>query len=106
MVAPSRRTMISEIAVRRMRLRVAAVAAGWAGCDQARSRSAPSAISCCRSGSPSGGERLAIVAAISPSIFSTDCNASFQRRSNSSGDEPIGRIDSIVLPAGMSGLIA
>src|SRR5262245_8298245 len=37
MVAPSRRTMISEIAVRRMRLRVAAVAAG---CDQARSRSA------------------------------------------------------------------
>jgi hypothetical protein len=34
---------VAEIAVRRIRLRVAAVAAG---CDQARSRSAPSASSC------------------------------------------------------------
>ncbi len=53
MIAPSRRTMISESAARKIRLRVAAVAAG---CDQARSRSAPS-----------GGGRRAIRAAL-PSV--------------------------------------
>ena len=61
MIAPPRRTTTSEIAVRRIRLRVAGVAA--AGCDQVRSRSAPSARSCCRSSSPSGGESRAIMAA-------------------------------------------
>ena len=42
---------MSLSAVRKIRLRVAAVAAG---CDQASSRSAPSCISCWRSRSPSG----------------------------------------------------
>jgi putative ABC transport system substrate-binding protein len=74
MIAPSLRTTISVSAARRIRLRVAAVAAG---CDQTRSRSAPSAINCWRSGPPSGGGRRAIRAAISPSTFATACNASF-----------------------------
>jgi transposase len=39
--------------------------------------------SCWRSGSPSGGGRRAIRAAISPSSLATACNASFQRRSSS-----------------------
>src|SRR6516225_5544755 len=103
MIAPSRRTMTSEIAVRKMRLRVAAVAAG---CDQARSRSAPSAMSCCRSSSPSGRRP--------PRDHGSDVALDLGNRLQSiipsalqlAGDEPIGWIDSVVLSTGMGDLIA
>src|SRR6266849_5386743 len=59
MKPPSTRTTISCSAARKILLRVAAVAAG---CDQARSRSAPSCIKCCRSlslpGAPASSHRL------------------------------------------------
>src|SRR4051812_17867012 len=103
MIAPSRRTMTSEIALRRIRLRVAAVAAG---CNQAHARSAPSAMSFCRSGSPSGGGRRATMAAMSPSILATACRASFHSALQLAGDEPIGWINSIVLLTGIGDLIA
>src|SRR5208337_3815790 len=103
MVPPSRRTMISEITVRRMRLRVAAVAPG---CDQALSRSAPSAMRRRRSGSPSGGGRRAIrgrnVALDLGERLQGLIPSSLQLASN----EPISWIGGIVLPAGMGGLKA
>ena len=57
-------------------LRVAGVAAG---CDQARSRSAPSARSCCRSGSPSGGGRRAIMAPEGQGLGEVSCAARYDR---------------------------
>ena len=60
----------------------ATCAAVAAGCDQASSRSAPSRINCCRSGSPRGGGFRATMAAISPSTRCTARSASFQRRSS------------------------
>ena len=76
MKPPSIRTTISCNAVRRILLRVSAVAAG---CDQASSRSAPSCIRCRRSFSPRGAGFFASSSAISPSSRCTTCNASFQR---------------------------
>src|SRR6516162_8144177 len=78
--SPSLRTMISSRQARRILLRVAAVAAEW---DQARARSAPSAINCCFCCSSSGGDRSAALAAISRSILCTFSSATFQRRSSS-----------------------
>ena len=103
MIPPSRRTMISEIAARTIRLRVAAVAPG---CDQARSRSAPSAMSCCRSGIAKRWR--------TPRDQGRDVTLDLGNRLQGlvpaalqlASDEPVGWIDGIVLPAGMGGLIA
>jgi hypothetical protein len=59
-----------ERAARKIRLRVAAVADGWV---QARSRSAPSSINCCRFWSSRGGDIRAMILAIFSSIRCTVC---------------------------------
>src|ERR1700719_3551763 len=72
-----------DLLERRAQDPLARVAAVAAGCVQARARSAPSAISCLRSVSPSGGRFRAATAAISPSMRCAAASASFQRRSSS-----------------------
>ena len=83
-------------------------AAVAAGCDRARSRSAPSVISYARSGSPSGGGRRA--AGNYRSDLAFDPGNSLQRLVPTAlqlaCDEPVGGIDRVVLPAGMGGLVA
>ena len=54
----------------------------------------------------SGGDLSAAPAATSRSILCTASSAAFQRRSTLAGDKTIRRIDGIVLPAGVSDLVA
>src|SRR6516162_981651 len=99
--SPSLRTMISSRQARRILLRVAAVAAEW---DQARARSAPSAINCCFCCSSSGGERRAgRQLPLDPlHVFERDVPASLELV----GDQPVRWINGIVLPSRVSCLVA
>src|ERR1700746_3075139 len=100
--SPSLRTMISSRQARRILLRVAAVAAEW---DQARARSAPSAIKCCFCCSSSGGDR-SVAGRYLPldplHVFERDVPASLELV----GDQPVRWINGIVLPAGVRCLVA
>src|ERR1700720_3239215 len=102
MTAPSLRTSMSLSAVRKIRLRVAAVAAG---CDQASSRSAPSCISCWRSRSPSGRGLPRDDSSDLAFYYVHGLQCLVPAAPKLAGHQAIRGIDSVVLPTGMRGLV-
>ena len=93
---------MSLSAVRKIRLRVAAVAAG---CDQASSRSAPSCISCWRSRSPSGRGLPRDDSSDLAFYYVHGLQCLVPAAPKLAGHQAIRGIDSVVLPTGMRGLV-
>jgi hypothetical protein len=88
--------------VRRMRLRVSAVAAGW---FHARSRSEPSDSSCARSSSPNGGSRC--VSTCCNLVSSADDQQTFVPQMLKLGrDNSILWVHSMILSFGSATLVA